>query len=272
MLVRSSFFPTGTSSESATTSINNRSYSGTVQRSDEITVDSTVSGKNTIRFSLNNRDFDRNTDDSSTSQLSYKWKLANRESFAGKQLPRRSTSIASRRSAEDGEKNAKARKVLMSTLIYFNCSGMMAISVILFLWSTRLRLSRRSLWWLQTKLLCRINGFLKDSFMFLLALFLKKSHLPRIWSLVSHESWVVSCKNEPVGAFFHSWKPGWPSVQFQMRVQVGWCADVAKTERLMERGFANVFILQRCDREANFDIKFVYLWRENVQRARGSFN
>ncbi|XP_009417636.2 uncharacterized protein LOC103998002 isoform X2 [Musa acuminata AAA Group] len=110
VLVRSSFFPTGTSSESATTSINNRSYSGTVQRSDEITVDSTVSGKNKIRFSLNNRDFDRNTDDSSTSQLSYKWKLANRESFAGKQLPRRSTSIASRRSAEDGEKNAKARK------------------------------------------------------------------------------------------------------------------------------------------------------------------
>ncbi|RZR88937.1 hypothetical protein BHM03_00016601 [Ensete ventricosum] len=110
VLVRSSFFPTGTSSESATTSINNRSYSGTVQRSDEITVDSTVSGKNTIRFSLNNRDFDRNTDDSSTSQLSYKWKLANRESFGGKQLPRRSTSIASRRSVEDGEKNAKAKK------------------------------------------------------------------------------------------------------------------------------------------------------------------
>lgn len=46
---------------------------------------------------------------------------------------------------------------------------------------------------------------------------------------------MVSCKNAPVGAFFHSWKPGWPSVQFQKRVQVGWCADVAKTEADEER-------------------------------------
>ncbi|WOL20037.1 hypothetical protein Cni_G28839 [Canna indica] len=110
VLVRSSFFPRGDSSESATTSINNRSYSGTVQRSDEITVDSSVSSKPATRFSLNNRDLDRNTDDSSTSQLSFKWKLTNRTSLAGKQLPRRSTSIASRRSTEIAGKNAKTGK------------------------------------------------------------------------------------------------------------------------------------------------------------------
>lgn len=82
---------------------------------------------------------------------------------------------------------------------------------------------------------------------------------------------MVSCKNEPVGAFFHSWKPGWPSVQFQKRVQVGWCADVAKTERLMKRGFANVFIRQRCDHEANFDIKFVYLSKRKCTKGKREF-
>ncbi|XP_020089740.1 uncharacterized protein LOC109711216 isoform X3 [Ananas comosus] len=109
VLLRGSF-PPGVSSESATTSINNKSYSGTVQRSDDVTVDSTVSGKRTIKFSLHNKDAERHTDDSSTSQLSFKRKLADRSTFAGKQLPHRSTSVASRNSAEDGDKKSKPRK------------------------------------------------------------------------------------------------------------------------------------------------------------------
>ncbi|CAL9777482.1 unnamed protein product [Musa acuminata subsp. burmannicoides] len=108
VLVRSSF-QSGASSESATTSINNRSYSGTIQRSDEITVDSTVSREHTIRCSLHNKNFDRNSDDSSSSQLSFKRKLADRASFAGKQLPQKSASNAFWKSA-DGENRPKAKK------------------------------------------------------------------------------------------------------------------------------------------------------------------
>lgn len=118
MLVRSSFFPPGVSSESATTSINNKSYSGTIQRSDEVTVDSTVSGKRTIRLSLHGRDIDRSTEDSSTSQLSTKRKLADRTSYAGKQLPNRSASAAFFNSEEDGEKKSRTRKVFESIWQY----------------------------------------------------------------------------------------------------------------------------------------------------------
>ncbi|XP_008776606.1 uncharacterized protein LOC103696693 isoform X2 [Phoenix dactylifera] len=110
VLVQSSFFPPGVSSESATTSINNRSYSGTIQRSDEVTVDSTVSGKRTIRRSLHNRDIDRSTEDSSTSQLSTKRKLIDRASCVGKQLPNRSASMAFFNLEEDGEKKSRTRK------------------------------------------------------------------------------------------------------------------------------------------------------------------
>ncbi|KAG1366994.1 hypothetical protein COCNU_13G007840 [Cocos nucifera] len=110
VLVRSSFFPPGVSSESATTSINNKSYSGTIQRSDEVTVDSTVSGKCTIRLSLHNRDVDQSTEDSSTSQLSTKRKLADRASCAGKQLPNRSASMAFFNSEEDNKKMSRTRK------------------------------------------------------------------------------------------------------------------------------------------------------------------
>ncbi|XP_073105520.1 uncharacterized protein [Elaeis guineensis] len=110
VLVRSSFFPPGVSSESATTSINNKSYSGPIQQSDEVTVDSTVSGKCTFRLSLHNRDVDRSTEDSSTSQLSTKRKLADRASCAGKQLPSRSASMAFFNTEEDEEKRSRTRK------------------------------------------------------------------------------------------------------------------------------------------------------------------
>ncbi|KAK3131904.1 hypothetical protein QOZ80_6AG0513210 [Eleusine coracana subsp. coracana] len=78
----------GASSESATTSVNNKSYSGPMQRSDDatvrsddVTVDSTITRKHTVRFSLRNRDADRNTADSSTSTISYKRKLDDGESL-----------------------------------------------------------------------------------------------------------------------------------------------------------------------------------------------
>jgi hypothetical protein len=79
----------GASSESATTSVYNKSYSGLKQRSDyaivrsdDATVDSSITRKHTVRFSLHNRDADRNTADSSTSTISYKRKLDDGESLA----------------------------------------------------------------------------------------------------------------------------------------------------------------------------------------------
>ncbi|KAJ6798366.1 Uncharacterized protein M6B38_211595 [Iris pallida] len=106
VLERSSF-PPGVSSESATTSIDNKSYSGIVQRSEDITVDSTVSGKHNVRISI---DVDRKTDDSSTSRPSFKRKISDRASFSGKQLPHRATSVPVQNSPDYLEKRFKPRK------------------------------------------------------------------------------------------------------------------------------------------------------------------
>ncbi|KAL6911553.1 hypothetical protein ACP4OV_000358 [Aristida adscensionis] len=103
-----SYLAPGASSESATTSVNNKSYSGTMQRSDDITVDSTISGKKTIRFSLNNRDAERNTADSSKTLISFKRKLSERASLAGKQLPQR-PAMASQK-LDDGEMKTKDKR------------------------------------------------------------------------------------------------------------------------------------------------------------------
>jgi len=104
----------GASSESATTSVNNKSYSGTMQRSDDVTVrsddvtvDSTVTKKHTVRFSLHSRDADRNTADSSTSTISYKRKLDDGESLAIKRLPEMPTALES----GDVEKKPTDKKV-----------------------------------------------------------------------------------------------------------------------------------------------------------------
>lgn len=104
-----SYLACGASSESATTSVHNRSYSGTAQRSDDVTVDSTISGKKTIRFSLNNRDADRNTADSSRTLISFKRKLSERGPRAGKQLPQR-PAIATQK-PEDEDKKTNDNKV-----------------------------------------------------------------------------------------------------------------------------------------------------------------
>jgi len=112
-----SYLACGASSESATTSVNNRSYSGTAQRSDDVTVDSTISGKKTIRFSLNSRDAERNTADSSRTLISFKRKLSERGLHAGKQLPQR-LAITSQK-LEDGEKktNDKKREMFQKELV-----------------------------------------------------------------------------------------------------------------------------------------------------------
>jgi hypothetical protein len=100
-----SYLASGASSESATTSVNNKSYSGTMQRSDDVTVDSTISKKKTVRFSLNSRDAERNTADSSRTLISFKRKLGERGSLAGKQLPQRPA--AASKTLEDGGNKTK---------------------------------------------------------------------------------------------------------------------------------------------------------------------
>ncbi|CAM0913860.1 unnamed protein product [Alopecurus aequalis] len=106
----------GASSESATTSVNNNSYSGKRQRSDDITVrsddvtvDSTFSRKHTVvRFPTHSKDTDRNTADSSTSTISYKQKLDDGESLTDKNLQERAA-VASKKS-EDGEMKSTTDK------------------------------------------------------------------------------------------------------------------------------------------------------------------
>ncbi|KAM3194407.1 hypothetical protein ACQJBY_070845 [Aegilops geniculata] len=98
----------GASSESATTSVNNNSYGGKRRRSDDITVrsddvtvDSTIPRKHTIRFPVHSKDTDRNTADSSTSTISYKRKLDDVESLALKNFQERAATAMQK--SEDGE-------------------------------------------------------------------------------------------------------------------------------------------------------------------------
>ncbi|KAM3244093.1 hypothetical protein ACQJBY_055800 [Aegilops geniculata] len=98
----------GASSESATTSVNNKSCSGTMQRSDDVTVDSSISGINTVRFSLNNRDAEGNTADSSRTLISFKRKFSERGPLAGKRLPQRSVNALLK--LEDGKQKTKDNK------------------------------------------------------------------------------------------------------------------------------------------------------------------
>lgn len=113
-LVHSPFFPNDTSSESATTSLRGntddcRSGSEAIQRSDDITVDSTVPGKRRIKFPLS-KDSDRKTDDSSTSHL-VMHKPRERISFGGKQIPHRPPPFVSQNLLDGGgDKKSKSRR------------------------------------------------------------------------------------------------------------------------------------------------------------------
>ncbi|KAJ1699782.1 hypothetical protein LUZ63_008294 [Rhynchospora breviuscula] len=105
-----SFLPPGISSESATTSINNRSSynSRTIQQSDDVTVDSSIShSRHTVRFSLQNRE----TDDGTSPPLgSLKRKTVDRGPFAGKTVPKRASipvKFSAQNASDDGDKNPK---------------------------------------------------------------------------------------------------------------------------------------------------------------------
>lgn len=95
------------SSESATTSLRGytnsyKSCSETIQRSDDITIDSTVAGKRRIRFPIA-MDNDQKTDDSSTSQI-FTQVPPVRPMLSGKQIPHRPSSVVSRTTSDDGDK------------------------------------------------------------------------------------------------------------------------------------------------------------------------
>ncbi|KAF9601388.1 hypothetical protein IFM89_019241 [Coptis chinensis] len=113
VLVRSPFFLPDVSSESATTSLrghvdDNKSCSDAMQRSEDITVDSALSGKRRVICPVQ-MDIDQRTDDSSTSQQFDAIKPTDRPLSSGKQLPQRPESINSRNLTDD-EERSKLRK------------------------------------------------------------------------------------------------------------------------------------------------------------------
>ncbi|CAI9764057.1 unnamed protein product [Fraxinus pennsylvanica] len=106
------FYQPDVSSESATTSIKGytddyKPGSETVQIADDVTVDSTTTGKRRIKLPMS-MDNDQKTDDSSTFQNLSTLKPIERISFSGKQIPER-LSVASRNISDDVEKRSKYR-------------------------------------------------------------------------------------------------------------------------------------------------------------------
>ncbi|KAL4272194.1 hypothetical protein GQ457_13G010190 [Hibiscus cannabinus] len=107
VLIRSPFFRPDVSSESATTSLkghtdDNKSCSEPM-RSDDVTVDSTLSVKHQAKAPVPVDNYQR-IDDSSTSQS-----LLVRKPFSGKQIPHR-YSLAARNALVNAELNSKSRK------------------------------------------------------------------------------------------------------------------------------------------------------------------
>ncbi|KAF7816909.1 Protein Jade-1 isoform A [Senna tora] len=114
VLVHSPFFLPDCSSESATTSLKGntegyRSCSEAVQRSDDVTVDSTVSAKHRVRVPVTMDNDPKLEDDCSTSQSRYNHKIPERVQFSGKQIPHRA-SIISRNLSDEGGWRSKSRK------------------------------------------------------------------------------------------------------------------------------------------------------------------
>ncbi|XP_043712200.1 uncharacterized protein LOC122660988 isoform X2 [Telopea speciosissima] len=113
VLVNSPFVPPDVSSESATTSLKghdeNKSFSEAFQRSDDVSVDSTVSGKRRFTIPMP-MDMDQQTNESLTSQRSAARLVTESLPFSGKQLPNRPVSIASRNLTDDVERKSKLRK------------------------------------------------------------------------------------------------------------------------------------------------------------------
>ncbi|KAJ8762890.1 hypothetical protein K2173_023019 [Erythroxylum novogranatense] len=119
-LLHSSFLPPDVSSESATTSLKGntdgyKSCSDAIQRSDDVTVDSTIHVKHRFKGTVS-LETDQKTDDSSTSQLQVTQKPSVKPPFAGKQIPQRSF-LTSRNSMDDGEWRSKSRKIFEKELV-----------------------------------------------------------------------------------------------------------------------------------------------------------
>ncbi|GLT41377.1 hypothetical protein SLA2020_154450 [Shorea laevis] len=114
VLVHSPFLLPEVSSESATTSLKAhtdggyKSYSEAVQRSDDVTVDSTLSVRHGVKVPVS-MDTDQRTDDSSTSQNLFTPKPTERLSFSGKQIPHR-YSLASGNLLDSGGWSSSSRK------------------------------------------------------------------------------------------------------------------------------------------------------------------
>lgn len=116
MLVHSSSFLPDVSSESVTTSLKGhtdgyKSCSEAIQRSDDITVDSTISVRHRSKVS-GSVDDQRTEDDCTTSQNHFTRKHMERQQFSGKQIPHRS-SVAPQNLMDDGGWRSKSRKVLL---------------------------------------------------------------------------------------------------------------------------------------------------------------
>lgn len=111
-LTRHPIYHPDVSSDSATTSTRgytdgNKSGSETVQRSDDITVDSTVASKRHIKFPMS-MDIDQKTDDSSVSQHVTQ-KPPDRVPFSGKKIPNRSALVL-RNHCDDAETRSRYKK------------------------------------------------------------------------------------------------------------------------------------------------------------------
>ncbi|KAL1214298.1 histone H3-lysine(4) N-trimethyltransferase ATX1 [Cardamine amara subsp. amara] len=116
--VRNPFSPPEVSSDSATTSIkghpdSNISGSEAIQRSDDITIDSTASvkrrGKGPILM-----DTDQKTDDSATSKSRFSRKPTERQILSGKTVPRKHC-IVSPSVSDDGDKGSRPKKQHVET-------------------------------------------------------------------------------------------------------------------------------------------------------------
>lgn len=114
-LAHSRFILPDGSSESATTSLKGntegyRSCSEAVQRSDDVTVDSSVSAKPRVRVTVSMDTDPKVDDDCSTSQSHYHHQIPERMQFSGKQIPHRAPATSHNLSDESGRRS-KSRKV-----------------------------------------------------------------------------------------------------------------------------------------------------------------
>ncbi|XP_056162707.1 uncharacterized protein LOC115664492 isoform X2 [Syzygium oleosum] len=108
MLVQGPFLATDASSESATTSLNYRSGNEAVQKSDEMTVDSSVSIKRRSKVPSHTSTAQK-TDGSPGSQTIVIRKPTEKAPFSGKHIPQRPP-VASRNILNDGEVRSRYKK------------------------------------------------------------------------------------------------------------------------------------------------------------------